>query len=57
MGAKKDRYCNVCGKVCYGHECEDCYKKLKYRKLSRWNRKNVIVGVEKNLKGICSREG
>ena len=37
--SRKDRICKVCGKPCYGHECEDCYRSSKYKcKVSRLNR-------------------
>ena len=29
------RNCKVCGKECYGHECQECFRKGKYGSISR----------------------
>ena len=38
MGLKKTP-CNVCGKLCYGKECKECYGKGKFGGLARLKNK------------------
>jgi len=35
--SRKERFCYLCGKSCFGHTCRDCYNDRKHRSLAKIN--------------------